>query len=152
MPQAVTITGTRSTAHRPLIEYRALFEEYIAPFAREGVRFLIGGASGIDSLSLLWLGSETAVDLTVVVPATLRDQPADARHAVEAMQEAGRLTEVVELGGETRTPGYHARNRWMVDRADAVIGFPRRGTETSGTWYTLGYAAKQGKPQLVVPV
>ncbi|MFI0446855.1 hypothetical protein [Actinomadura sp. 6N118] len=152
MPQSVTITGTRSTDHRPLGDYGTLFEEYLGPFALSGVRFYIGGASGIDSLSLLWLAHETEVGLTVVVPAMLVDQPGDARHAVASASELGRLDAVVELGGETRTPGYHARNRWMVDRSEFVIGFPRAGTEQSGTLYTLGYGADQGKPHLVVPV
>lgn len=152
MPQAVTITGTRSTGHRPLSEYRDLFEVYVASFARPGVRFHLGGASGIDSLCLLWLASETMVDLVVVVPAKLGDQPADARHAIATVREDGRLSELVELCGETRTLGYHARNRWMVDRSGFVVGFPREGTTSSGTFYTLDYAANLDKPRLVVPV
>lgn len=152
MPQTATITGTRSTGHRPQAGYRTLFEEYLLPFARPGVRFHLGGASGIDSLALLWLSDETPAELVVAVPARLDDQPPDAQDAIAAVRNAGRLTGLVELGGETRTAGYHARNRWMVDRSDLVIGFPLRGTQTSGTWYTLGYAANQDKPQLVVPV
>ncbi|MFD0857201.1 hypothetical protein ACFQ07_33670 [Actinomadura adrarensis] len=150
MPQAVTITGTRSTGHRELEEYRALFEEFIRPFALAGVRFYLGGATGIDSLALLWLAGETDVTLSVVVPAKLVDQPADARHAISSVRESGRLDELVELGGETRTPGYFARNRWMVDRSTFVIGFPH--SDTGGTVYTLGYAAEQGKPRLTIPV
>lgn len=152
MPEAVTITGTRSTSHRALGEYSSLFEDYVAPFAHSGVRFHLGGAAGIDSLCLLWLASETEAELVVVVPAKLGDQPADARHAVATVRNAGRLADLVELGGETRTPGYHARNRWMVDRSGMVIGFPRQGTTSSGTYYTLDYAANLDKPRLVVPV
>lgn len=150
MPQAVTITGTRSTGHRELGEYRALFEEYIRPFALPGVRFYLGGATGIDSLALLWLGGETDTALTVVLPARFADQPADARHAIVTVRESGRLDKMVELEGEVRTAGYHARNRWMVDRSQFVIGFPH-GTG-GGTVYTLNYAAGQGKPRLVVPI
>jgi hypothetical protein len=153
MPRAVTITGTRSTSHRSLDEYRALFEEYVRPFTRPGVRFYLGGAKGIDSLGLLWLAGETEVDVTVAVPAKVADQPADARYAIATAREAERLDELVELGAELHTPGYHARNRWMVDRSDFVIGFPRTGNSAgSGTVYTLDYAAEQGKPRLVVPV
>jgi hypothetical protein len=150
MPQAVTITGTRSTGHRPLSEYRSLFEEFIGPFALPGVRFYLGGATGIDALALLWLAGETKVTLSVVVPAKLGDQPADARHAISTVQEDERLDELVELSGKTRTPGFHARNRWMVDRSTFVIGFPH--SDTGGTVYTLGYAAEQGKSRLIVPV
>lgn len=152
MPQAVTITGTRSTAHRPLDEYQQLFKEYLGPFSGPGIRYYVGGASGIDSLSLLWLTWETEVAITVVVPARETDQPADARHAIAASRDAGRLSEVVELRGEARTPGFHARNRYMVDRCDLVIGFPRTGRAAGGTHYTLNYAASQGKPRLVLPV
>lgn len=152
MPGTVTITGTRSTGHRPLKEYRALFEEYVAPFARDGSRYYLGGATGIDSLALLWLAGETDTHLTVVVPARLADQPADARRAVAAVQENDRLGELVELGGPLTTPGYHARNRWMVDRSEMVIGFPRVGITTGGTHYTLEYAAKLDKPQMVLPI
>lgn len=152
MPGTVTITGTRSTGHRPLENYRELFEEYLAPFARDDVRFYLGGAKGIDSLALLWLAGETGVRLTVVAPARLSDQPADARHAVATVMDAGRLDEVVELGGPLATPGYHARNRWMVDRSEMVIGFPRVATSGGGTYYTLDYAAKLDKPRMVLPI
>lgn len=152
MPLTVTITGTRSIDHRPLDDYSALFEEYLAPFASDGVRFYLGGARGIDSLALLWLARETGVTLSVAVPATLAEQPADARHAIANVRENGRLDELVELHGETRTPGYHARNRWMVDRSEFVIGFPHTQHPAGGTEYTLGYAAMNDKPQLVVPV
>ncbi|MBX6765709.1 MAG: hypothetical protein IRY90_00885 [Actinomadura rubrobrunea] len=153
MPQAVTITGTRSTGHRAGDEYRELFEKYVRPFASPGTRFYLGGAKGIDSLALLWLADETQVALTVAVPARVVDQPADARHAIATAREAGRLDELVELGGELRTPGYYARNRWMVDRSDFVIGFPRADNSVgSGTVYTLDYAASQAKPRLIVPV
>lgn len=152
MPQAVTITGTRSTGHRELAGYAALFAEYLDPFARPGVRFYLGGATGIDSLALLWLADHTDAQLHLVVPATLADQPADARHAAVTVQDSGRLAELVELGGPARTPGYHARNRWMVDRSQMTIGFPRAGTAEGGTWHTLDYTADQDKPRLVVPI
>ncbi|MEU8346841.1 hypothetical protein AB0C74_34535 [Spirillospora sp. NPDC048832] len=152
MPQAVTITGTRSTAHRAVAEYRTLFEEYVGPFALPNVRFHLGGASGIDSLALLWLADETEAELVVAVPAKLADQPADARDAIAAVRRSGRLAGLVELGGQRQRAGYFARNRWMVDRSSFVIGFPRRGTNTSGTWYTLDYAANYDKPRLVMPV
>ncbi|WP_119731479.1 hypothetical protein [Thermomonospora amylolytica] len=153
MPQAVTITGTRSTGHRRDEEYDALFAAYVRPFALPGVRFYLGGAVGIDSLALAWLARETSVRLSVVVPATLADQPPEARGVVADVRRRGRLDELVELGGRTRTEGYHARNRWMVDRSDFVIGFPLADAqEGGGTGYTLGYAASQHKPRLIVPI
>ncbi|MFE3830965.1 hypothetical protein [Streptomyces sp. NPDC059092] len=147
----VAITGTRSTGHRSLTEYAGLFAQYLGPFAPATSHFFIGGAKGIDSLSLLWLAGNTGAALTVVVPGTLDQQPADARQAIT--QTRDRITEVVELGAaELCTPAYFARNRWMVDHADMTIGFPLAGAPPTGTWQALNYTADQAKPRLIVPV
>ncbi|EKX61218.1 hypothetical protein STRIP9103_02707 [Streptomyces ipomoeae 91-03] len=146
----MTITGTRNTSHRSLDEYAQLFADYLCPFAK-GDHFYVGGAKGIDSLSLLWLAGNTAADLTVVVPGTVDQQPAEARQTIARVRD--RIKEIVELGAdELCTAAFHARNRWMVDRTEMTIGFPRAGQLTSGTWQTLNYTRDRGKPHLVVPV
>lgn len=152
MPLAVAITGTRQTGHREIAWFSDLFARYLAPWATPDTRFYIGGARGIDSLSLLWLAGHSTSRITVVVPGTVAQQPADARKAIERCR--GRIAEVVELGAaELRTLAFHARNRYMVDRAQFVIGFPLTGPEgQAGTWQTLNYAASQGKPRLIVPI
>ncbi|GAA0654207.1 hypothetical protein GCM10009548_20580 [Streptomyces malaysiensis subsp. malaysiensis] len=152
MTRAVAITGTRATAHRDLAGYAELFASYLRPFADADAHFYIGGAKGIDSLSLLWLVGNAEARITVVVPGTVQQQPDEARQAIA--RSRGRITEVVELRAEQLgAPAFHARNRWMVDRSDMVIGFPLAGSHgTSGTWQTLDYAAQQVKPHLVVPV
>ncbi|MCX5411888.1 DNA-processing protein DprA [Streptomyces sp. NBC_00059] len=146
----VAITGTRKTGHKPLAEYTDLFEQYLAPFA-PGAHFYIGGAVGIDSLTLLFLAGRTSAHITIVAPGTMRQQPAEAQQAVARTRE--RITEIVELGAaELRTTAYHARNRWMVDRVQMTIGFPHSTEPSTGTWQTINYAAEQGKPRLIVPV
>ncbi|MGW3627526.1 hypothetical protein [Streptomyces sp. NPDC000880] len=152
MPLTVTITGTRSTGHRELAWYAELFTQFLGPFASDQAHFHIGGAKGIDSLSLLWLAGNSKAKITVVAPGTVAQQPADARQAIQRCRE--RITEIVELRAEELgAPAYHARNRWMVDHSDMVIGFPLDGPEgTSGTWQTVNYSAQQGKPRLIVPV
>jgi hypothetical protein len=152
MPLVAAITGTRSTGHRALNWYAAVFETYLAPFTTEDAHFYIGGAVGIDSLTLLWLAGSTSAQITVVVPCGVQDQPAEARQAIARCRD--RIVEIVELrAAELKTPAFHARNRWMVDRGHMVIGFPREGCETtSGTWQTINYGASQGKPRLIVPV
>lgn len=153
MTLAAAITGTRSTEHRELTWFRDLFGKYLAPWATDGAHFYIGGAVGIDSLTLLWLAGHSKSRITVVAPGTVAQQPADARQAIERCRD--RIAEIVELGAtELRSPAYHARNRYMVDRAQMVIGFPRAGTEggSGGTWQTLNYGAAEGKPRLIVPV
>lgn len=152
VPRAVTITGTRATADVAVDVEQAL-QEYVLPFAKAGVHFYLGGAAGIDTMGLRWLAEHTSVGLSVVVPRFVVDQPASATGAVAEWNECGRLAEVVELGAaELDTAAYHARNRWMVDRSEFVIGFPFGDDPASGTWYTLNYAAEHGKPRLVVPL
>ncbi|MDQ1024790.1 putative Rossmann fold nucleotide-binding protein DprA/Smf involved in DNA uptake [Streptomyces umbrinus] len=152
MALTVAITGTRSTGHRELAWYTELFAQFLGAFAGNQAHFHIGGAKGIDSLSLLWLAENSKARVTIVAPGTVAQQPAEARQAIQCCRE--RIAEIVELGAaELGTPAYHARNRWMVDRSDMVIGFPLDGPEgTSGTWQTLNYSAQQGKPRLIVPV
>ncbi len=87
MPATITITGTRATGHRPPDEYDAVFSEYLAPFARETTHFYVGGASGVDSLALLWLATETRSTISVAVPGTVADQPSDARQAIARSDE-----------------------------------------------------------------
>ncbi|WNV83045.1 hypothetical protein [Umezawaea sp. Da 62-37] len=151
MARRVTITGTRSTTAES--DLLGLFDAYIRPFADPDAHFYLGGADGIDTAALDWLAVDSQVSLTIVVPCAVTDQPATAVASIRRWQAAGRLVEVVELGASRLgTAAYHARNRWMVDRSELVIGFPRGTEPTSGTWYTLDYAAEQGKPRVVVPV
>jgi hypothetical protein len=153
MRRAVTITGTRSVPAAAGDRLDELFRDYLLPFASADLMFYVGGAVGIDSLTLTWLARNTNAALTVVTPCSLKDQPEAAQEAVEACRRAGRLAELVELGGERLgTATYHARNRWMVDRSGFVVGFPVGEDDGSGTWYTLNYSAEQGKPRLIVPL
>ncbi|WP_461081940.1 LOG family protein [Streptomyces deserti] len=148
--RTVAITGTRNTGHRSLDEYARLFADYLGPFA-SSAHFYIGGAKGIDSLSLLWLAGNTTADLTIVVPGTVDQQPAEARQAIARTRD--RIKEIVELrASELKSPAYHARNRWMVDHAGLTVGFPHSTESSLGTWQTLSYTADQGKPRLIVPV
>lgn len=149
--RSVAITGTRDTGHRSLAAYARIFADYIDPFSTAASHFFIGGAKGIDSLSLLWLAENTIAQITIVTPGTVDQQPVEARQAIS--QVRGRISKVVELAAaELRTPAYFARNRWMVDHSDMTIGFPREGAPSTGTWQTLNYTADQGKPRLIVPV
>lgn len=149
----VTITGTRSIGESGWERVDSLFEAYLRPFADADTRFHVGGAVGIDTAALTWLREWTTSELCVVVPCTVSDQPAEAVESIEAGRRSGRLADIVELRAEAiGTSAYHARNRWMVDHSELVIGFPRGTNQTRGTWYTLNYAAEQDKPRLIVPL
>nr|WP_073789156.1 hypothetical protein [Streptomyces sp. CB01580] len=148
--KAVTITGTRNTGHRPPVAYDQLFTDYLGPFVHGG-HFYLGGAMGIDSLSLLWLAERTDAGITVVAPGTVGQQPAEAQQAITRTRD--RIAEIVELGAaDLRASAYHARNQWMVDHTSLTIGFPHATEPSSGTWQTIDYTAEQGKPRLIVPV
>ncbi len=152
MPHAVTITGSRTTGHRTAAEYGMLFDAYLRPFTGEGSHVYLGGAMGIDTLALGWLAEHAPAALTVVVPTTLADQPDEARQAVLGAARRAQVA-LVELGApQLDEEAYHARNRWMVDRSDLVIGFPHGDDPRSGTWYTIGYGAEQARPRLIVPI
>ncbi len=153
MPHAVTITGSRHTEHREPAEYGLLFDAYLRPFAGEGSHIYVGGALGIDTLALGWLAEHTPAALTVVVPCTLADQPDQARQTVLRATHHAQRVSLVELGArQLGAEAYHTRNRWMVDRSDLVIGFPRGDDPRSGTWYTIHYGAHQDRPRLIVPI
>jgi predicted Rossmann fold nucleotide-binding protein DprA/Smf involved in DNA uptake len=147
----ITITGTRDVPEAAG-RCEALFERYLAPYATGGHSFFVGGAVGIDTLALDWLIPRRA-PVTVVVPATVEDQPPPARDRIRHAQQAG-LAEVVELRHPDfpEAEAYHARNRYMVDRSAFVIGYPLASTKVGGTWYTIEYAASKDMPRLIVPV
>ncbi len=148
----ITITGTRNVPAGASDRCEVLFERCMGPFVRDGHAFFVGGAVGIDTLALDWLVGQQA-PVTVVVPATVEDQPGPARDCIRSAQHAG-LAAVVELRHRDfpAPDAYHARNRYMVDRSGLAIGYPRRDSSGGGTWYTLEYAASKGIPHLIVPL
>jgi predicted Rossmann fold nucleotide-binding protein DprA/Smf involved in DNA uptake len=151
---AIVISGSRQTEHRGQDEYERLFTEFLAPFANtDQTRVFVGGAKGIDSLALTWLVNSTPANIVVAAPGTVEQQPDEAKAAITDALGSGRV-EVVELAHPEfpSTAAYHARNRWMVDRAQLLVAFPYGNDPNSGTWYTTRYAADQAKPRLIVPI
>ena len=154
MTRAVAISGSRRAEHRPADEFNSLFDTYLAPFVASGTLVFVGGAKGIDTQSLIWLTSHRmAARLCVVVPGTVEDQPTEAREAIAAAQVAVSV-EVVQLRHPAfpSAAAYHYRNRWMVDRADLMVAFPRGDDPNSGTIYTIDYATGRGLPRIIVPI
>jgi hypothetical protein len=154
MPKAITVSGARVTNRRFAAANDELFAQYLAPFAAEHTQFYVGGAVGIDSLALRWLAEKSQAIVTVVVPATVAEQPDNAQDEILAATRLGRLSEIIELR-HPRFPeaeAYHARNRWMVDHSAFLIAFPHGTNSESGTWQTIYYAAASAKPRLIVPL
>lgn len=154
--RTIAISGTRRTGHTTQSEVFALFAAFLSPFLDDGPGgcVLLGGAIGIDTLALRWLFTYAKVQATVVVPATAADQPEGAQQAIKEALEAGCIGEVVELRHPEfpSTEAYHARNRWMVDRADLLVAFPLAESRSGGTHYTVDYAAEKRVPHLIVPL
>jgi hypothetical protein len=52
---------------------------------------------------------------------------------------------------EHETKGYFPRNRDIVNDSQILFGFPRSAMEgRGGTWYTINYAKRIGKPVYVI--
>jgi hypothetical protein len=146
----ITITGPPEVPEAAE-RWQVLFEWYVGPFAHSGHDFFVGGGAGIDTLALQWLVMHRA-PVTVVVPATVEDQPDEARERIRETERAV-LAEVVEL----RHPefpdaaAYQARDRYMVDRSSLVIGYAPPDGDSEAAWSALEYAASKGIPRLIVP-
>lgn len=159
----IAITGTRSANSYDASKW--IFEKAVRPFIVSPTvlrplpsdtyiaRFWLGGASGIDTHMLHWLADHTIAKIKVVVPNTVADQPADARAEIERCAERGRVEEIIELKAGRAPHCNHVRNRYLVDHAEFVIGFPLRtaapDNRFGGTWSTLAYADDQDKPHMV---
>lgn len=61
-----------------------------------------------------------------------------------------RCDERVVLHERYETGCMFERNRYMVDRCDMVLAYLRGACEKGGTYYTVRYAQKTGKPVLYV--
>ncbi|MEU9098728.1 hypothetical protein [Streptomyces sp. NPDC048361] len=114
--RTVAITGTRTTEHRPRHDYGVLFAAHLAAFT-DG-HFLIGGARGIDSLALEWLARSTDAHITVVVPGTLAQQPAEARHVVDRTRSPASMASSNSARPTwTPRPITHATGGWSTTPA-----------------------------------
>lgn len=153
LPLRVAVTGTRAVPDTAPEIVRAAVAAHLAPFCAPDTTWLLGGAAGIDTLALTWLAEQPDRGrIVVAVPVTVPAQPAVAVQAIDAAGRAGRLAELVELNHPEGlgTAAYTARNRWLVDRADLVVGFPLLPTDDgSGTWETMRYARAAGRSVVV---
>lgn len=139
----ITITGPRQIDGIEMKTFGSLFKKFLAPFDRPDTLWFVGGAAGLDTVSLHWLWLEGTGDVVVVVPGKLNQQPADAVAMVhEVTSYAPWRIQVTELEHPDfpQPAAYHNRNHFMVDRSDLVIGFPHRIRSSRGTRATLQYA------------
>jgi hypothetical protein len=154
--QGVTITGTRDTNGIRKMALRTLFFSVAKPFDSSLTTWYVGGAKGIDTEFLEWVVDNTMGRVHIVVPDIVKTQPLAARIVIEKALESDHLTAKVsltELAGGQNANSYHARNRYMVDRSQAIIGFPHATQPSRGTYYTLRYAEQsRNLPRFIWPV
>ena len=152
-PLSIAVTGTRAVPDAAPNTVQASLADHLRPFCAQETTWLLGGAAGIDTLALAWLADRSDRGrIVVAVPVTVAAQPAAAAAAINAAEQAGRLDDLVELNHPEGlgAAAYTARNRWLVDRADVVVGFPLTPThDSSGTWETLRYARASRRPIVV---
>lgn len=154
MPQLrIAVTGTRAVPDTAPASVSATLADHLRPFCAPDTTWLLGGAAGIDTVALAWLAEEPARGrIVVAVPVTAAAQPAAAAAAIERANHAGRIDKLVELNHPEGlgAAAYTARNRWLVEEADLVVGFPLTPADDgSGTWETLRYAHARRRPVVV---
>ena len=117
--------------------------------------FISGGALGADSdfaeAVLLYKESNPNLILEIAIPCETQSkgwsQQNQARYNA-ILQKA----DILHVLSPTYTPWcMHARNRYMVDKASAVLAV-FNGKESGGTFETLKYAQKKGKITIILPV
>lgn len=151
---SIAVTGSRELGLRTREDVIGAFNTFLLPFARLGARWVLGGAAGIDTMVLDWLtGLDHPGSGMVVVPVTVADQPREAQLSIQQARDRGRRIKVVELCHPVGAgpDAWTARNMFMVDQSQIVIGFPATDVpDQSGTWETLQYARRRQRALLTV--
>lgn len=125
------------TGHRNFTDVGALYRGLDRTNARQ---YIFGGARGIDSRALEYVGKTRPYSMrTVVVPNQLSHQPYQARVVISKY-----ATNIVELRN-TGYNRYQLRNEYMVNKSSAVRAFYDY-RPTGGTYNTIQYARSIGKP------
>lgn len=143
----ITITGPRRTDGVSESDFNRHFGRYLEPFNHPDSEWFVGGASGLDTIALRWLWQNALGAAHIVVPYEFRSQPADAQAEIKTALNRRMAFSLVELRHPDypRPAAYHARNHYMVDHSELVIGFPHRSQPSRGTLATLKYADDQVK-------
>lgn len=152
--KAVTISGTRKTRSINPRDLAIVFRAATYVFDEDDTTWYVGGATGIDTLFLDWMIVRLQGFIHIVIPTKLEDQPRDAQRAIRnALSQLPRDVMLTELNSKAGSPEkYYVRNRFMVDRSQMLLGFPHETELSSGTGYTINYAATIGVPRMIWPV
>ncbi len=125
------------TGHRNFTDVGSLYRGIDNTNARQ---YILGGARGIDSRALEYIGETRPQSIrTVVVPNRIVNQPYQARVVISKY-----ATNVIELRN-TGYNRYQLRNEYMVTRSNAVRAFYDY-RPAGGTFNTIKYANRIGRP------
>lgn len=137
------------TGHRDLPEAFDVNELYdlLEGVIREGYdTFYCGMARGFDLLALdclVSLGRKYPLHLVACIPYEGQENSFSFETRKKYLSLLEWCDEKEVLFPAYRFGCYHARDRYMVDRADLVVAYCTR--DSGGTAYTLRYAEKSGK-------
>lgn len=137
-------------------KYLNELRKLVGEFVEQGyTRFISGGALGADcdfaETVLLYKEVKPDIVLEIAVPCANQARafsPADKKRYDTIL---ARVDEVNVLSEHYTRWCMHARNRYMVDKSDAVIAI-WNGKQEGGTFSTLTYAQKKQKKVVVLDI
>ena len=157
-----TITGHRPTRFK--FKYKEnnngckrlkrRIREQLVLFYEQGVRvFWVGGALGMDMwagellLEMQLLPEYSDLELHIALPCSKHDAAWDNRSQKRMTALIRRSAECIIVGDSLTAESYQRRNRYMVDKADALLAvYDNDRSIRSGTGMTVHYAQKKGIP------
>jgi hypothetical protein len=134
------------TAHRDVLPgHDVLIADQVKAICQNADGLFVGGAKGGDSIALAsacdLIESGKHLPVTIVVPATATQQPAEARGVIGRAVSLG--AKIVELGLPYTALALKERNRQMVDLAweagTVTLLAYWRGIYKSGTYSCIKY-------------
>ena len=139
------------TGHRNLnsyeLDYESLRETLYTLLHRGFNTFYCGMAMGFDMAAaecLLEFHGQYNFRLVAVVPCVGQADKFSLEDRGRYKKILGASDEVITLSDEYYSGCMQARDRYMVDNCDLLLAFLRK--RSGGTYYTVGYAKKRGKP------
>ena len=156
MSQSVAITANRNLTEN---DESAIFDKIKALVADDNVTQLVfGGARGGDNIALLsalHLRDEVYnrtdnLNLLVIVPCKVIDQPVEAQPIIRSADEIIELNKKIQP--EDDWFAYKNRNREMVLKSNRVVGFWDCKSKESGTYDCMKTATELKRPVEVIKI
>ena len=140
----------RNQASIPFIQYKQALARNIEDLILNGYdHFITGMAEGADRdfarLVLQYKVKYPHIQLEAALPYPFRASPYAGESAREKAFILARCDMVREISPAYYQGCMQKRNVYMVDKADLVLAV-WNGTERGGTWNTISYARRQGRP------